>query len=76
MAENDVSTELYVDIMKHLRLAPEHHVGCLAHKDVVTKRIISFYLTMRVFQVLDKKNESFKTKKKQGKKLVKKAKLL
>lgn len=39
----------------------------------VTKRIIFFYFTIRVFHDLGNKNEGFKKNKKQDKKLVKKS---
>ena len=75
IAANDINGDIYVTTIKYLRLSPDDHVGCLKHKEELTSRLIKYYLTMRMFFVLDNKNLFYKEKKDKARKFAKQAKL-
>ncbi|KAK3924063.1 Transposable element P transposase, partial [Frankliniella fusca] len=76
VAANDIGGDMFVNIIKYLCLAPEGHVGCLDHREEVTSRLIKYYLTMRMFFILDNENIFYKDKKDEAIKLTKRSKLV
>jgi len=76
VAAHDISGDMFVTTLKYLRMAPEEHVGCLNHKEEVSSRLIKYYLTMRMFFVLENKNKEYKDKKDKARKLAKQSKCM
>ncbi|KAK3928702.1 DNA transposase [Frankliniella fusca] len=65
---HDVHEDMYITTLRYLKLDSDQMVGCIDHMQEVTKKVVQFYLTMRLFFVADhknKENEKAKTMKKQ-----------
>lgn len=70
--------DMYITALRYLRLTPGQMVGCVNHMESVTKKLVTFYLTMRMFFAADRKNEEIEEKNKAKstmKKYTKQAKL-
>ena len=77
LAAHDINGDLFKTTLKYLTLDLDNsYVGCIQNKADVTKRLIKFYLTMRMFFAIDNKNLEFKNSKTTSKALVKKSRLL
>lgn len=74
-----IQTDIFKKTLEYIRLDPAKDlVGCILHKEDITKKIIRYYLVMRMFFAIDRRNKEIELerRKQEAKKLVKKSRLL
>lgn len=74
--DNNLEENIFIKVIKYLKIENSDKVGCIEHKDEITKKIIKFYLTMRMFFVTQEKNREVEEKRNLKKQFNKQAKLV
>ncbi|KAE8739250.1 hypothetical protein FOCC_FOCC015248 [Frankliniella occidentalis] len=54
---HDIHEDMFITTLKYLKIEPGSMVGCINHMEEVTKKIVMFYLTMRMFFIAERKNK-------------------
>lgn len=56
VTNHDLHADVFTTTLRYLKLHPSAYVGCPDHKEALSKKIVKFYLTMRLFFVADRVN--------------------
>lgn len=73
--ENAVHQDMFITCLRYIKLEQENLVGCLDHMHEVSKKVIKFYIVMRMFFVSDRKNLELEEKQRLRKQHAKQSKL-